>query len=211
MFDLGWSEILVIAIVMVVVVGPKDLPRMLRTFGKTTRKMRSMATDFRRQFDDALADADLDDVRSTISDVRKLNPANSIKDALNPLREAGESVKRDIDQAGKTIAASATGAAAAGVSATKPVEASPVVLPDQPVKLPDGQPDFDKIADLERRAREASEKADAAKPKAAAKPAVKQSAAKPKAPAAKAKAAAAKPKKAASPKTKAAKPESGDA
>ena len=47
MFDIGWTEMLVIAIVMIVVVGPKDLPRMLRTFGRTTAKMRSMAGDFR--------------------------------------------------------------------------------------------------------------------------------------------------------------------
>ena len=63
MFDIGWQEILVIAIVLIVVVGPKDLPRMLRTFGRTTAKMRSMAGDFRRQFDDALKEAELDEVK----------------------------------------------------------------------------------------------------------------------------------------------------
>ena len=53
MFEVGWTEMLVIAIVLIVVVGPKDLPRMLRTFGKTTAKLRAMAGDFRKQFDEA--------------------------------------------------------------------------------------------------------------------------------------------------------------
>ena len=53
MFDIGWTEMLVIAVVMIVVVGPKDLPKMLRTFGRTTSKLRSMAGDFRKQFDEA--------------------------------------------------------------------------------------------------------------------------------------------------------------
>jgi sec-independent protein translocase protein TatB len=58
MFDVGWSEILVIAVVAIVVVGPKDLPRMLRTVGKTMGKVRRTANDFKRQFDDALREAE---------------------------------------------------------------------------------------------------------------------------------------------------------
>jgi len=81
MFDLGWSEILVIAIVMIVVVGPKDLPRVLRSFGRTTSKLRAMAGDFRRQFDEALKEAELDDVKTLVDDVRKLDPRNEIRSA----------------------------------------------------------------------------------------------------------------------------------
>ena len=58
MFDIGWSEILVIAVVAIVVVGPKELPRMLRTFGKTMGQVRRMANDFKRQFDEALREAE---------------------------------------------------------------------------------------------------------------------------------------------------------
>ena len=46
MLDVGWTEILVIAIVLIIVVGPKDLPQMLRTFGRIVTKMRGMASDF---------------------------------------------------------------------------------------------------------------------------------------------------------------------
>lgn len=99
MFDIGWTEMLVIAIVLVVVVGPKDLPRMLRTFGRTTAKMRSMAGDFRRQFDEALKEAELEDVKTLASDVRKLNPAADLKKALNPMQKAADDVRAGIDAA----------------------------------------------------------------------------------------------------------------
>ena len=52
MFDIGWSELLVIAVVAIDVVGPKDLPPLMRTFGKYAGKLRRAASDFQRQFED---------------------------------------------------------------------------------------------------------------------------------------------------------------
>lgn len=99
MLDVGWTEILVIAIVLIIVVGPKDLPQMLRTFGRMVSKIRGMAGDFRQQFDEALREADLDDVRKTIGEAQKLNPLNSIRDAVNPLRQVGNDIKADLQKA----------------------------------------------------------------------------------------------------------------
>ena len=74
MFDIGWSEILVIAVVAIVVVGPKELPRMLRTFGKTMGQVRRMSNDFKRQFDEALREAErevgLEDTKKQLQDAR---------------------------------------------------------------------------------------------------------------------------------------------
>ncbi|TNJ34065.1 twin-arginine translocase subunit TatB, partial [Chlorobaculum thiosulfatiphilum] len=84
MLDIGWSELLVIAIVLIVVVGPKDLPPMIRAFGKFTANLRKMPGEYRTQFDDALREADMDDVRKTIADAQNLNPASSLREALNP-------------------------------------------------------------------------------------------------------------------------------
>src|SRR5262245_50768054 len=97
MFDIGWTEMLVIAIVMIVVVGPKDLPKMLRTFGKTTAKMRAMAGDFQRQFNEALKEAELDDVKKSVDELRSLNPANEIKKQLNPFEKAAADVRAGLD------------------------------------------------------------------------------------------------------------------
>jgi sec-independent protein translocase protein TatB len=99
MFDIGWTEMLVIAVVMIVVVGPKDLPKMLRTFGKMTTKMRSMAGDFQKQFNDALKEAELDDVKKSVDALRSMNPANEIKKQLNPFEKAAADVRAGLQSA----------------------------------------------------------------------------------------------------------------
>ena len=123
MLDVGWTEILVIAIVLIIVVGPKDLPQMLRTFGRMVAKMRGMASDFRQQFDEALREADLDDVRKTIGEAQKLNPLNTIRDAVNPLRQMGEDIKADLQ---KTTGSASTSTPAA--SAVESVSSAPVAV-----------------------------------------------------------------------------------
>ena len=172
MIDLGWSEILIIAIVLIVVVGPKDLPAMLRTFAKSAKKMRGMAGDFRKQFDDALSEAELDEFKKTIADVKSLNPKQAIKDAFDPLIDAGDSVKRDIEKTSRSIASAATGAGAAGVAssaeAKPPVpSANDVKLPEPTIAAPKDAPDFIKIAE-QSRASTAARLADEAKAKKAA-------------------------------------------
>lgn len=118
MFEVGWSEMLVIAIVMIVVVGPKDLPKMLRTVGKMTSKMRSMAGDFQRQFNEALKEAELDDVKKSVDELRSLNPANQIRKHINPFEQAANEIR-------------------SGINNLKPQEPdvpSPVVHPAEPLQ-----------------------------------------------------------------------------
>ncbi len=95
MFDIGWSEVLVIAIVAVVVVGPKELPRMLRTFGKTMGTVRRTANDFKRQFDEALReaerDADLEDTRKSLQSIAKMDPLADLKKDLDLSKPAARS------------------------------------------------------------------------------------------------------------------------
>ena len=181
MFDIGWTEMLVIAIVMIVVVGPKDLPKMLRTFGRTTAKMRSMAGDFRKQFDDAMREAELDEVRSTIDSVRKMNPAADVKKALNPMEKAAADVRAGLE---KTLKPS------------PPPQASPVAQPVEPAKtgataMPGETSAPAEAKPVEAKSAAAPAKAAAKKPVAAKAPATK-AAAKP-APKVPAKSAAAKP------------------
>ncbi|CDX12293.1 Sec-independent protein translocase protein TatB [Mesorhizobium sp. ORS 3324] len=97
MFEVGWSELLVIAVVMIVVVGPKDLPNMLRTFGRTAAKLRAMAGDFQKQFNDALKEAELDDVKSSIDSLRGLNPMTEVRKQLNPFEQAAADVRAGVD------------------------------------------------------------------------------------------------------------------
>jgi sec-independent protein translocase protein TatB len=70
MLDIGWSELLVVAIVAIVVVGPKELPRLMRTFGFYAGKLRRTAADFQRQFNEAMAESEADEVRKNIEAIR---------------------------------------------------------------------------------------------------------------------------------------------
>jgi sec-independent protein translocase protein TatB len=131
MFDVGWSEMLVIAVVLIVVVGPKDLPRMLRQFGRTTSKLRAMAGDFRRQFDEALKEADLQDVSETISSVRKINPMNEIRKHLAPIEDVGQQVRAGLDDALKPQSQPTVAETAAEPVATEPLKNGAAGLPGE--------------------------------------------------------------------------------
>jgi sec-independent protein translocase protein TatB len=79
MFDIGWSELLVIAVVAIVVVGPKDLPRLMRSFGHYAGKLRRAASDFQRQFEEAMRESEVDEVRKAIESVRDNTPSVDLK------------------------------------------------------------------------------------------------------------------------------------
>ncbi|CAM5609682.1 Sec-independent protein translocase protein TatB [Mycolicibacterium aubagnense] len=130
MFEVGWTEMLVIAIVMIVVVGPKDLPNMLRTFGRTVAKLRAMAGDFQKQFNEALKEAELDDVKKSVDELRNLNPAAQIRKQLNPFEQAAADVRSGVDNMMKPKPAEDPAApAAAEPQAAEPLKNGATVLP----------------------------------------------------------------------------------
>lgn len=139
MLDIGWTELLVIAIVLIVVVGPKDLPPMLRAFGKMTKRLRSMAGEFRQQFDEALREAELDDVRKTFSDAQKLNPVNSLKDALNPLRQMGNDIRNDLQSATRADTQQLAEPWTPGEPQTKLPDEPPIFPPADPAPVVDAK------------------------------------------------------------------------
>ncbi|TPI23364.1 Sec-independent protein translocase protein TatB [Mesorhizobium sp. B4-1-1] len=130
MFEVGWSELLVIAVVMIVVVGPKDLPNMLRTFGRTAAKLRAMAGDFQKQFNEALKEAELDDVKSSIDSLRGLNPLNEVRKQLNPFEQAAADVRSGVDTMMKPKpAADPTAPAAETPQAAEPLKNGATDMP----------------------------------------------------------------------------------
>jgi sec-independent protein translocase protein TatB len=130
MFEVGWTEMLVIAIVMIVVVGPKDLPNMLRTFGRTTAKLRAMAADFQKQFNEALKEAELDDVKKSVDELRGLSPVAEIKKQLNPFEQAAADVRAGVDAAMKPKPAADPSAPAASTpQAAEPLKNGATEMP----------------------------------------------------------------------------------
>lgn len=88
--EVGFSELLLIGVVALLVVGPKELPGLARKLGVFVKKMRGMAMDFRHSFDDLARQAELDDLRKEIQEIRALNPMNAIKDEVNKAFIMGE-------------------------------------------------------------------------------------------------------------------------
>ena len=143
MFDIGWTELLVIAIVLIVVVGPKDLPPMLRAFGKMTANLRKMAGEFRTQFDEALRESELEDVKKTISDAQSLNPTNALRDAINPLRQMGQEIRADLQKATQMPTPTASPElSATDIEAQQAIEGTETVnpAPEIPVNFPSVTP-----------------------------------------------------------------------
>jgi sec-independent protein translocase protein TatB len=120
MFDIGWSEILVIAAVAIIVVGPKELPRMLRSFGKTMGMVRRTANDFRRQFDEALREAErevgLEDTKKELQAIARTNPLKDVQKDFNDTMQA----------ASRPTGLQPAESLAPAKPATNPVEAEPV-------------------------------------------------------------------------------------
>ena len=82
MFDIAWSELLLIAVIALIFIGPKELPQVLHTLGRMVAKLRRSADDFRRQFEDSVRDAGYEDLHKNIQEFRSLHPANQLKDSI---------------------------------------------------------------------------------------------------------------------------------
>ncbi len=84
MFDIGWSEMAVILMVALIVIGPKDLPRVARTIGKWTGKARGMAREFQRSLDDMAREAELQDVKAEIDKLSRVDVRHRIEETIDP-------------------------------------------------------------------------------------------------------------------------------
>jgi sec-independent protein translocase protein TatB len=123
MFDIGWTELLVIAVVAIVVIGPKDLPRAMRAVGQWTGRVKRMAGDFQRQFNEAVREAELDDVKNEVAKLGKLDPMGDLKKTVT---KAGTDLKADLKKVDDSIA----------TSLAKPDAVNPVPKPAPPAAEP---------------------------------------------------------------------------
>ena len=134
MLDIGWSELLVIGMVALIVVGPKELPRMLRTAGQWVGRAKSVARDFQRSMDEAAREADLDefkDMRKIASDISKARidtPSSVVKSFTDPVAPPPSSAGPSSD-APAAGAPSGDAPPASGAATETPIEAPPAAEP----------------------------------------------------------------------------------
>ena len=97
-FGFGYSEMFVVAVVAIIVIGPKDLPKVLRAFGKTIAKMRGMAREFQGHLDQAMKETGFEDVKKEFDNIK--NPANFIEPTMAK-KAAEDASKRQVDDFNK--------------------------------------------------------------------------------------------------------------
>lgn len=94
MFDFAWSELAVIAVVALVVIGPKDLPRVMRMVGQWTRRARAIAREFQGSLDQMVREAELDEVKRHIDRATSFNVENEIRRTVDPTGD----LQRSLDE-----------------------------------------------------------------------------------------------------------------
>ena len=99
MFDIGWGELLIIGIVALVAIGPKELPAVMRTVGQWTAKLRRMAAEFQNQFHEAMREAELTDLKKQVDDMTSEVRSYSTFDPVSDVRRELESTQRQVESA----------------------------------------------------------------------------------------------------------------
>jgi sec-independent protein translocase protein TatB len=205
MFDIGWSEMAVILLVALIVIGPRDLPRVARTMGKWAGKGRAMAREFQTALEDMAREAELDKVKSeiekagrTIEKAGRTDVARSIEKTIDPSGELSKpfdptaSSDKGVGKPNGGAAASPAKPAAPPAAALPPsapaASSAPSAGPPEPAAAPAKPPAAEPVAAKPARARSprprsapAGSSQDAEQPQA--KPASRKERARPTAPA----------------------------
>lgn len=96
MFDMSWGEIMVIGGVALIVIGPKDLPKALRTVGQMTTKVRRLAGEFQAQFSEAMREAELESVKKEVEGLNR-GVAAATSAAFNPIQTIRDELKSSVE------------------------------------------------------------------------------------------------------------------
>jgi sec-independent protein translocase protein TatB len=157
MFDLGWDEMLVIGVVALVVLGPKELPNALRTVSLLMKNARKLAGEFQSGVNDIIREADLEDARKKLSEVNKNTIQSAIEKAVDPTGEVKSALQdaTKVDPTGPALSTDpnfsiptvtapsedeAVEIAAAQQAPTLPPSATPTPEPETPDNTPAPEP-----------------------------------------------------------------------
>src|SRR5262245_52786432 len=122
MFDLGWGELMVVGVVALVVLGPKELPNALRTVTNLTKTARKLAGEFQSGTNEIVREAELEDARKVAQSISKNSISKTIEKAIDPTGEMKSTVS-GIEKDVKGVSAA---------SPLGPIPPSPIVAPTSP-------------------------------------------------------------------------------
>jgi len=135
MFELDWGKLVIIGIVALIAIGPKELPAVLRTLGQWMGKIKRMANEFQGQFQEALREAEMadlkkhaDDLQSSVTELTK----------FDPMADAQKAVERAAEGAGEPAMPAAEPVAAAPTTPAEPAQALPAIdvpMPEAPAPV----------------------------------------------------------------------------
>lgn len=131
MFDIGWSELVLIGVVALIVLGPKELPGVLRMVGQWVGKARKMASDFQGQFQEAMREAEMADVKKSFDDIKDaahdFTGGNLLTNAQQQVEEA---IKLDTSRTETPQATPAPDVQPATATSATPAPETPVTSPE---------------------------------------------------------------------------------
>ncbi len=135
MFELDWGKLVIIGIVALIAIGPKELPTVLRTLGQWVAKIRRMASEFQGQFQEALREAELadlkkqaEDLHGAVSDATKFDPLADVDKC--PEADLSAPAPTSAEAAGEPVAPADQTAALPPIDVPPPVEPAPVTEKD---------------------------------------------------------------------------------
>jgi sec-independent protein translocase protein TatB len=143
MFDIGWSEMAVIAVVALVVIGPKELPGALKTFAYWMKQARKMAREFQSGVDEIIRDAELDDARKAVSSISSRSVGQMLEKSIDPTGEVKKALNEDelkSSMSAKAQVALPAGASSASSTNTSTPAAGTPSIPVTPPAAPEPAP-----------------------------------------------------------------------
>ena len=106
MFSFGWGEILLILVVIIIVVGPKDIPKFLRQIGNLSKSIKKISREFKSSLNQIAEETDLKDVKNSITEVTNLNKEldikSNLKNEIKTIKETISSVEEDVSNLNKS-------------------------------------------------------------------------------------------------------------
>ena len=99
MFEIGWGELLIIGVVALIAIGPKELPGVLRTLGQWMNKLRRMASEFQSQFHEAMREAEMADLKKQVDDMTSQAQSDAAFDPVAEVRRELDSTQQQIESA----------------------------------------------------------------------------------------------------------------